>query len=214
VRMSNVYGQTETVGIVTATAFGDSPRTMAETIGRPLPGCELRIARADGSEADVDESGEIQVRGPLVMSGYFRREEATREAFSADGWLRTGDLGTRRADGYFTFVGRLKEMYKSGGYNVYPVEIENALAEHPAVSVAAVLPVPHELFQEVGHAFVVPSAGGPPDEEELRSFLRDRLANYKIPKSFSFEDALPLLPSSKIDRQALKRRLAEREPVA
>lgn len=214
VRMANVYGQTETVGIVTATIFGDSPRVMADTIGRPLPGCALRIARADGSEADVGESGEIQVRGPLTMTGYFRREEATREAFTADGWLRTGDLGTRRDDGYFTFVGRLKEMYKSGGYNVYPVEIENALAEHPGVSVAAVLPVPHELFQEVGHAFVVPIPGVRLEVEELRGFLRERLANYKVPKTFSIEEALPLLPSSKIDRQELRRRLERQELAA
>jgi acyl-CoA synthetase (AMP-forming)/AMP-acid ligase II len=209
IRMFNVYGQTETVGIITATAPGASTAVMAETFGRPLPHNALRIARAEGGEADLDEPGEIQVRGPLTMSGYFGREEATREAFTADGWLRTGDLGARRADGNFAFVGRLKEMYKSGGYNIYPVEIEQALAEHPGVAVAAVLPVPHELYQEVGHAFIVPTEGAQPTAEELRAFLRERLANYKVPKSFSFEAALPLLPSSKIDRQALRRRLDE-----
>lgn len=210
IKMANVYGQTETVGIVTATAFGDTTAVMAETFGKPLPGCRLRIARPDNSEADLDESGEIQVKGPLVMSGYFGREDATREAFTPDGWLRTGDLGVKRTDGNFSFVGRLKEMFKSGGYNVYPVEIENALAAHPLVAVAAVLPVPHELFQEVGHAFVVPTEGATLDADELRAFLRARLANYKVPKTFSFEAAMPLLPSSKIDRQALKRRLAEK----
>lgn len=213
IAMFNVYGQTETVGIVTATDAGASTGIMAETIGRPLPFCQLRIARADGTEAAVDEAGEIQVKGPLVMSGYFRREEATREAFTPDGWLRTGDLGTKRADGNFTFAGRLKEMYKSGGYNIYPVEIEQTLAEHPGVAVAAVLPVPHELYQEVGHAFIVPAEGAMLAEEDLKAFLRARLANYKVPKSFSFEAELPLLPSSKIDRQALKRRL-EREGLA
>jgi fatty-acyl-CoA synthase len=208
IRMANVYGQTETVGIVTATSFGDSVAVMSETFGKPLPDCSLRIARADGRDADIGESGEIQVKGPLVMSGYFGREDATREAFTSDGWLRTGDLGLKREDGNFSFVGRLKEMYKSGGYNIYPVEIENALAQHPAVEVAAVLPVPHELFQEVGHAFIVKAAGTDLDADSLRAFLKDRLANYKVPKTFSFEPEMPLLPNSKIDRQALKRRLA------
>ncbi|WP_205480045.1 AMP-binding protein [Sphingomonas arenae] len=214
IKMANVYGQTETVGIVTATAFGDTPAVMAETFGKPLPYCQLRIGRADGSEAGVGETGEIQVKGPLTMSGYFRREQASREAFTGDGWLRTGDLGLKRPDGNFSFVGRLKEMYKSGGYNVYPAEIENALAEHPKVAVAAVLPVRHELYREVGHAFIVPVAGTELKENELKEFLRERLANYKIPKSFSFEPALPLLPSSKIDRMALKRRLQSEETPA
>lgn len=210
IRMFNVFGQTETVGIVTATEEGASTAVMATTIGKPLPHCALRIVRTDGSIAEDDESGEIQVAGPLIMSGYFRRDEATREAITADGWLRTGDLGTRRPDGNFTFVGRLKEMYKSGGYNIYPVEIEQALSEHPAVAAAAVLPVPHTLFQEVGHAFVMTAAGAEVDADTLRGFLRERLANYKVPKTFSIESELPLLPNSKIDKQALKRRL-ERE---
>ena len=214
IRMANVYGQTETVGIVTATGPEASPRIMAETFGRPLPHCALRVSRPDDTEADAGETGEIQVKGPLVMSGYFGRPEATREAFTADGWLKTGDLGVKRDDGNFTFVGRLKEMYKSGGYNIYPAEIEQAMADHPAVAMSAVLPVPHVMFQEVGHAFVALKPGHAVDSEGLRAFLRERLANYKIPKTFSFEAALPLLPSSKIDKQALKRRLAEQEVAA
>jgi acyl-CoA synthetase (AMP-forming)/AMP-acid ligase II len=206
-KLSNVYGQTETCGIVTSTRIGASTAIMSETIGKPLPGADLRIARADGSLADVDETGEIQVSGPYCMSGYFNRPEATAEAFTADGWLRTGDLGLKRADGNFAFVGRLKEMYKSGGYNIYPVEIELALADHPGVAASAVLPVPHPLYQEVGHAFVEPKPGVTLGADELRDFLKPRLANYKIPKSFSFE-TLPLLPNSKIDKQALKAKLA------
>lgn len=203
----NVYGQTETCGIVTATDPGASIDVLADTIGRALPHNEVRIVRPDGSPARIGESGEIQVRGPLCMSGYFRREDATREAFSKDGWLRTGDLGAEREDGNIAFVGRLKEMYKSGGYNIYPVEIELALTAHPSVAAAAVLPVPHPTFQEVGHAFVVPAPGTNPTIDDLRAFLRERLANYKIPKTFSLEIALPLLPNSKIDKQSLKRRL-------
>jgi acyl-CoA synthetase (AMP-forming)/AMP-acid ligase II len=206
VPMFNVYGQTETCGIVTSTDAGASPKIMAETFGRPLPGAEMRIADADGNPLPLGESGEIQVRGPYCMTGYFRRPEATAESFTADGYLRTGDLGVEHPDGNFSFVGRLKEMYKSGGYNIYPVEIELALCEHPEIGLAAVLPVPHPVFQEVGHAFVEATPGQISDAE-LREFLKSRLANYKIPKTFSFELELPKLPNMKIDKQALKRRL-------
>lgn len=208
VPMFNVYGQTETCGIVTATDAGASPKIMAETFGRPLPGAEMRIADANGTPLPPGTAGEIQVRGPYCMTGYFGRPEATAEAFTADGYLRTGDLGVEHADGNFSFVGRLKEMYKSGGYNIYPVEIELALCEHPRIGLAAVLPIPHPIFQEVGHAFIE-APEGQIDEAELRDFLKSRLANYKIPKVFSFEPALPKLPNMKIDKQALKRRLEE-----
>lgn len=206
VPMYNVYGQTETCGIVTSTDAGASPKVMAETFGRPLPGAEMRIADANGKPLPLGTSGEIQVRGPYCMTGYFGRPEATKEAFTADGYLRTGDLGVEHPDGNFSFVGRLKEMYKSGGYNIYPVEIELALCEHPEIGMAAVMPVPHPVFQEVGHAFIE-AAPGLVAEDELREFLKTRLANYKIPKSFSFEIELPKLPNMKIDKQALKRRL-------
>ncbi len=208
VRMHNVFGQTETCGTITATDPDASPKIMSETFGRAVPGAEIRIADAQGIPVPIGTTGEIQVRAAQCMTGYFGRPEATRDAFTADGFLRTGDLGIERADGNFSFVGRIKEMFKSGGYNIYPVEIELALAEHPAVSMAAVLPVPHPTFQEVGHAFI-----GSEDPnltaDMLRDFLRVRLANYKIPKTFSFDPELPLLPNKKIDKQALKRRLAQ-----
>jgi acyl-CoA synthetase (AMP-forming)/AMP-acid ligase II len=212
VAMFNVYGQTETCGIVTATDAGASTQIMAETFGKPLPGASLRIADAEGNALPIGETGEIQVHGPYCMSGYFGRPEATAEAFTSDGYLRTGDLGVEHLDGNFSFVGRLKEMYKSGGYNIYPVEIELALAEHPSVGMAAVLSVPHPVFQEVGHAFIAtddPSL----DAETLRDFLKPMLANYKIPKSFSFEPELPYLPNMKVDKQALKRRLEQGVPA-
>lgn len=209
VPMYNVYGQTETCGIVTATDHGASAKIMAETFGRALPGATLRIADEHGNALPVGAPGEIQVAGPYCMSGYFNRPEATAEAFTADGFLKTGDIGVEQPDGNFSFVGRLKEMFKSGGYNIYPVEIELALNEHPSVKLAAVLPVEHPVFQEVGHAFV--ETDDPAlDADALRDFLKPLLANYKIPKTFSFEPELPKLPNSKIDKQALKRRLAEK----
>lgn len=206
VPMFNVYGQTETCGIVTATDSGASVDVMANTIGRPLPRARMRIGDADGKPLPLGTPGEIQVDGPYCMTGYFRRPEATAEAFTADGYLRTGDLGVEREDGNFAFVGRLKEMYKSGGYNIYPVEIELALAQHPLVDMAAVLPVPHPMFQEVGHAFIATSDPNL-TADDLRAHLKPLLANYKLPKTFTLEAALPMLPNLKIDKQALKRRL-------
>lgn len=204
--LSSVYGQTETCGIVTRTDIGASLDDMAETIGKPLPGATVRIAGPDGRACAAGEAGEIQISGPYNMSGYFRMPEASAEAFTADGFLRTGDLGLLRPDGNLVFVGRLKEMFKSGGYNVYPAEVEQAICNHGDVEIAVVVPRPHAMFQEVGHAFIKPRNGATLTEVEIKAFLRDRIANYKIPKTFSFEAELPLLPNGKVDRKALKDR--------
>lgn len=206
----SVYGQTETCGIITCTDIDAPLEDVAVTIGKPLSGCDFRVARPDGRICENGESGELQFRGPYVMSGYYNRPDATRDAFTADGFLHTGDLGYRRDDGNIVFVGRLKEMFKSGGYNVYPLEIEQAIAEHPDVLIAAVLPIPDPMFQEVGYAFVMPMPGRTIIPEQLKSFLKERMANYKVPKGFSIEVALPLLPNGKIDRQQLKARLSSR----
>ena len=206
-RLSNVYGQTETCGIITHTAEGASLEVMAETIGQVLPGAELRLGDPGGDgEAAAGEPGEIQIRGPYVMSGYFRKPEATAAAFTADGFLRTGDLGVMRPDGNVVFTGRLKEMFKSGGYNVYPVEVEQAICEHPDAALAAVVAVDHPTFQEVGHAFVEAAPGRTLTADALRDFLRERIANYKIPKVFTVETDLPKLPNGKVDKLALRAR--------
>lgn len=212
--LSSVYGQTETCGIVTRTEIGASLDDMADTIGKPLPGATVRIAAPDGRECAVGEAGEIQISGPYNMSGYFRMPEATAETFTADGFLRTGDLGLQRADGNYVFVGRLKEMFKSGGYNVYPAEVEQVICGHPDVEMAVVVPRAHPMFQEVGHAFVRLRAGARATDGDLKAFLRDRIANYKIPKSFSIETDLPFLPNGKVDRKALKERAPDDAVVA
>ena len=203
-RLSSVYGQSETCGIITHTAPSDGLDIHAETIGKALAGAEARIAGPDGAPVADGETGEIQIAGPHIMSGYFRNPQATAEAFTADGFLRTGDLGLRRPDGNLVFVGRLKEMFKSGGYNVYPVEIEQAICEHPAVALAAVVPVDHPTFQEVGFAFVEPRPGMSITGDELRDFLKTRIANYKAPKAYAVMTELPKLPNSKIDKMGLR----------
>lgn len=202
-RLSSVYGQTETTGMMTYTDADASLEIMSETIGRAIAGTEIRIAGADGVAVAPGATAEIQVRGVCVMSGYFNKPEATREAFTPDGWLRTGDLGYARADGNIVFAGRLKEMFKSGGYNVYPVEVELAICEHADVAQAAVVAVPHPTFQEVGHGFVLPKAGASLTPEALKAFLRERIADYKIPKSWSILPAFPFLPNGKVDKRAL-----------
>lgn len=207
--LSNVYGQTETCGIITRTERDASLEVMSETIGQVLPGADLRLAMPSGSPVPDGVPGEIQVKGPYLMSGYFRNPVASAEAFTPDGYLRTGDLGVRRPDGNIVFAGRLKEMFKSGGYNVYPVEVEQAICEHPGVQLAALVARPHPTFQEVGHAYVEAAPGQLLTESELRSFLRRRIANYKIPKSFTVMAELPRLPNGKVDKMALKATLED-----
>lgn len=206
-RMASVYGLTESTGIITHTDETATLKEMAETIGKPLNGVELRLVDGDNLPVADGETGEIQVRGPFTMSGYFKMPEATADTFTTDGFLKTGDLGKMRPDGNIEFVGRLKEMFKSGGYNIYPLEIEAAICEHPDVLNAVVMPVPHEMFQEVGHAFVEPVPGRRIDENGLRHFLKKNIANYKVPKTFAFMETLPKLPNSKVDKQALKKLL-------
>ena len=205
VRLMNVYGMTETACNVTYTAADATLEVLASSIGRPDPRCEFRIVDERGGCCENGQVGELQFKAPFLMLGYWRREEATAAAFTEEGWLHTGDLGFRRDDGNITLVGRKSEMYKSGGYNIYPREIEVLLELHPAVAMAAVIGVPDELYQEVGHAYVAIRSGLSLDETSLREHCRQHLANYKIPKRFFIRDTRPVLPVGKIDKQALRR---------
>lgn len=204
-QLANAYGMTETVGSVTFTFDTDSPDVLANSVGWPVPEYDLRIASPDGTPVAIGEPGEVQVRGDFVTLGYWNRPEATAELFTADGWIRTGDLAEERPDGAYHLIGRLKEMFKSGGYNVYPREIEQVLESHPDVAMAAVIGVPDPLYQEVGHAFVVPHGEGrAPSAESLELHCRSQLANYKVPKRFTVTAGFPMLPIGKVDKQALR----------
>lgn len=197
------FGMTETVGSIIYTDDDDDIDALANTVGRPDPRFEIRIARTDGTPCDTSEEGEIQVRGPFIMLGYLNRPEATAQAIDPDGWLHTGDVGRMDQDGRIRLAGRLTDMFKSGGYNVYPREIELALEEHPQVRSAAVVSVADTLYSEVGVGFVIARAGSDLDAEELRSFLRTRLANYKIPKRLDIRAEFPRLAIGKVDKRAL-----------
>lgn len=198
------WGMTETSCSVTYTDPADDLDTLANSVGVPARGCELRVVDADGKDVGGSAAGEVVVRGPAVMAGYYNRPEATREAIDADGWLHSGDLGRIDEAGRLRLVGRIKDMFKSGGYNIYPREVEAVIESHPDVMSAAVIPVPDALYQEVGFVFVRRRADRNVDAAALSAFCRERLANYKIPKRFIVRDELPLLPFGKIDREALR----------
>ena len=190
------YTSTE-AGVTTSTLVGDADDVIATTVGRPAPDVELRIAAAPG------EVGEILCRSPAMMAGYWRDPETTAATIDADGWLHTGDLGFVGPDGNLRIVGRLKEMYIRGGYNVYPAEVEATLADHPAVVQAAVVGTPDPVLGERGTAFVVPAPGPAPTLDELRSWCRDRIADYKAPDRLVLVDAFPLNATNKVDKAAL-----------
>lgn len=201
-RMGMSYGLTETVGEVTFSHPDDNLETLSATIGRPDERYDVRIVDDHGSECDVGEQGEIVVRGDFVMCGYLNRPEATSATIDLDGWLHTGDLARRRPDGTFQLVGRTSEMFKSGGYNVYPREVELAIESHPAVDLAAVIGVRDDLYGQVGYAYVVADPADV-DADALRRFVAERLSNFKVPKHFTIARDLPTLAIGKIDKSAL-----------
>jgi acyl-CoA synthetase (AMP-forming)/AMP-acid ligase II len=199
------YGLTEASGgSVTVTARDADLETIATTIGRPVPGIEVRVMGLDGKLAGAGEDGELQVRDRSVFLGYLNRPEATAEALDGEGWLHTGDVVCANAQDELRMVGRKKEMLKSGGYNVYPTEIEGVIGSHPAVAAVAVVETPDPLWHEVGVAYVVPRGGVVLNEEALKAYARQRLANYKVPKRFVLVDTLPQLPNGKFDKVALR----------
>lgn len=208
VRLCTQYGMTETTNVFTFIDEGVfDVDILSGTVGRPHPAIELRIASPSGASCSVGEEGEVQVRGPLLMRGYFEQPVATAEALTPDNWLKTGDIGRMRSDGNLEIVARLKDVFKSGGYNVYPREIEEVLEQHDAIVLAAVVSVPDERFGEVGHAFVQRRASFAQSlvVSDIVAWCRDHLANYKIPKTITVMEPMPLLSSGKVDRVALRR---------
>lgn len=172
-------------------------------VGWPVPFLEMKLLRDDGAEAGVDEPGELLLRGPQLFSGYLHQPERTAEAFTPDGWLRTGDLARRDARGLYSICGRRKEMFISGGENVFPAEVEAALGGHPSVAEVVVVGVPDARWGEVGRAYIVPRAGAAPGEAEILAYARERLAGYKIPKRVRILGEIPRLGSGKADRRRL-----------
>ncbi|MDR3461833.1 MAG: class I adenylate-forming enzyme family protein [Beijerinckiaceae bacterium] len=205
-RLGTNYGLTETTTAVTLVEPTADLDILAKTVGLPFAQVEVRIVGENDRILGVNEPGEIQTRSLFNLLGYWRRPDATAEAYTHDGFLRTGDIAEQRPDGRLRIVGRLREMYKSGGYNVYPREVEETIERHPSVSLAAVVAAPDPLWQEVGVAYVLTDGSSSP--EELLNYCREHLANFKIPKRIYIEESLPLLPIGKVDKVELKRRAA------
>jgi acyl-CoA synthetase (AMP-forming)/AMP-acid ligase II len=206
------YSSTESGGCGTGTAFED-PLDEHLGVGLPRGPVELSIRTGDGAPLPTGEVGEICLRSPTAMTGYFGNAEATAAAFWADGSVRTGDLGYVDGNGRLFLAGRSKEMYVRGGYNVYPMEVEGVLLDHPGVAAVAVVARPDEVLGERGVAVVVPAdPGAPPSLDELRAFARERVSSYKLPDDVRLIDALPLTAMDKVDRRALEALLADQSP--
>jgi HIP---CoA ligase len=201
------YGLTEG-GTVASTALDDDPVTIATTVGRPRPTFELRLVGDGGVDVPPGEAGEILLRGGSVMREYLDDPEATAAALSPDGWLRTGDVGQLTADGCLKIVGRTKDMFIVGGFNAYPAEIENALLRHPDVQQAAVIGIPDRRLGEVGMAFVVPRPGSTVTADDIISWSREQMANYKAPRRVELVDELPMNATGKVVKDVLRERAA------
>lgn len=203
------YGMSETI-MLTSNPYAADPRYGGQTerrggtVGFPLPGVSLRVVDEAGRPVEAGEIGGIQVRGPNVFSGYWRMPEKTAEEFTTDGYFKTGDVGRVDERGYVIIVGRSKDLIISGGYNVYPAEIEGALNEMPGVAESAVVGVPHPDFGEVGVAVVIPRPGETPDPDALVGALKARLANFKIPKRCYVVNELPRNTMGKVQKNLLR----------
>ncbi|HEX6676151.1 MAG TPA: long-chain fatty acid--CoA ligase [Actinomycetes bacterium] len=176
----------------------------AGSIGRPNWFVSAAVVGGDGAPLAPGEVGELVLKGPSMFSGYFEDPAASAAAVDAAGWFHTGDLAYADRDGFYFIVDRKKDMFVSGGENVYPAEVERALCEHPAVLMCAVVGVPDERWGEVGRAFVVRRDGATAEEEELLAFLRTRLARYKQPRSVAFVPELPISPQGKVLKRLLR----------
>ncbi len=211
-RVQVSYGQTETCGLTHAVPLSASPEVRLNTVGCPLPQVEVRVADpASGRTQALAAIGEVLVRGYQVMAGYFELPEATAAAIDADGWLHTGDLGSMDAHGNLRIEGRLKEMIIRGGENIFPREIEDVIASHPAVAAVAVVGLPDPVFGEQVAACVELAPGASADAAGLRALCEQNLARFKVPVRWDFVAQMPRTPLGKIQKFILQRELVEHE---
>ncbi len=197
---------TEGYGLTEATALVTSNHSEAErkpgSVGMAVR-CEIRVVDDKDRDVPADEVGEIIIRGKNVMKGYYNRPAETAEAMR-DGWLYTGDMGKFDSDGYLYVVDRKKDLIITGGYNIYPAEIENALFKNPKIAMATVIGIPEEIKREIAKAYVVLKDGEEATEEEIIAFCRERIAKYKAPRAVEFRDTLPTTPTGKILKRQLR----------
>ncbi len=199
--VSEGYGLTEAAPVVSSAHGTDAP---AGSIGIPLPGLRVRFVDADGQDALVGDAGEVWVQGPNVFAGYWEDPAATAEALTSDGWLRTGDVAVVDDDGFLFLVDRAKDLIIVSGFNVYPAEVEEVIAQHPAVAQVAVIGVPHPHSGEAVKAYVVVAAGAHVEEDDIVAHCEAHLARYKCPQKVMFVDELPQSATGKVLRKLLR----------
>ncbi|GAB4479090.1 MAG: malonyl-CoA synthase [Burkholderiaceae bacterium] len=206
------YGMSETLMLVSNPYFGTPRDRLAGTVGMPLPGVEVRVVKEGDRPCSIGEIGDVQVRGPNVFKGYWRMPEKTREEFTEDGWFKTGDVGAfggpGKPDDYLTLVGRSKDLIISGGYNVYPKEIERYIDEMAGVAESAVIGLPHADFGEAVAAVIVARPGATVDAAQVIAALKERIASYKVPKRVWIVDELPRNAMGKVQKNVLRDRYA------
>jgi acyl-CoA synthetase (AMP-forming)/AMP-acid ligase II len=202
------FGQTESTALVSVNYPDADFETIARTVGKPLPGVELKIVDAEGKTLAQGESGELLVRGPNVMQGYFEEPEQTAATIDADGWLHTGDVGCIGEDGNLRILDRLKDVVIVGGFNAYPAEIETILRQHPAIADVCIIAWPDERMGEVCAACVIPQPGATLTLAELTAWSREKMANYKVPRHLFLLDAFPRTPLGKIQKFMLRDQLS------
>jgi fatty-acyl-CoA synthase len=211
VQIQQGYGLTETAPAVLKLAAEDATQHLGSA-GKPQFLVDVRLVGLDGEDVGVGETGEILTRGPNVFHEYWGMPEASQAAFQ-EGWFRTGDVAVRDADGYYTLRDRAKDMYISGGENVYPSEVESALLDVPGVAEAAVIGVPDPRWGEVGRAYIVPASGSELSQDDVLEALQGRLARYKQPRSVVVLEEMPRTSTGKLQKQALRARTEDGDPV-
>jgi acyl-CoA synthetase (AMP-forming)/AMP-acid ligase II len=204
----NLYGLSESSGGLVISPWDSDFEKTVKSIGKMVAGFKVKAVDKEGQELPCGEIGELCFKGAAIAAGYFRMPEETAAAFDADGWLHTGDMGYIDEDGYIALMGRLKEMYLQGGFNVYPVEVENLISKHPKVAMVAGIGVPDPVLGEIGRYYIIPKPGEDLTQEEIKSYCRERLADYKIPKQVVFRSELPLTPVGKIMKSKLKEEIS------
>lgn len=208
-RLSNLYGLSEVSGACVLSAREDALETVARSIGTPLDGVEARVVDAAGHPVPTGTDGELQVRGPGTAAGYWQMPAETAATFGADGWVATGDMAMLEDDRHIVLRGRRKEMFIQGGYNVYPVEVENVLGAHPGVAMVAGIGIPDPVLGEVGCYYVLPrDPANAPAADDLKAFCAARLADYKVPRRIVIVAQLPTTPAGKVAKPELRARHA------
>jgi len=202
--VSIAYGLTEASPVITMTRFDDSIERRVETVGRPLPEIEVKICDDERRPLPPGRTGELACRGYNVMMGYYKMPDVTAETIDSDGWLYSGDLATMDEEGYVRIVGRKKDMLITGGFNVYPAEIEEYLFTHPKVQNVSVIGVPDDVMGEVAAAYIIPRQGATIDPQEIVDYCAGEIANFKVPRYVVVLDALPMTQSGKVQKFRLR----------